>query len=424
MADQADQQKVPSDGQELPEGHLASVGMRVVLNGGKKVLDSATVPIEWRFSDEAIARCPVCLLFVEHNESEIADDYHYERIGRRYIRDVDVGTHFMQIFKPGRHRVTIMAFGENRKKHMASYLRMKGSEGYEDYVSISPPHADCIAYCVVEFVVPEELFAHEPETRWQRAVWWWSNLWFRTKPVDECAYRKRKWFVGIPQLVIIPTVGTLNALFVLFGSFFTLFFGYRPLPVLEEVGRAFLLLRNPFESYCRYRHLRYNTIVYRIWSQDKNGNIKRMPVTGIEVFSIFGLICAIAVLISCVTNIVLIVCLVLVCLIVLAIPVVFISRRFIEFLSKYGFFKNYMARREARIAKEREEEEKRIERIRAENAARYRQWLMENYGLDTLPEEVDIWHLPRPRGFWRKTAQIFYVGFWGAKAYVCRPFSK
>ncbi|MEK7565240.1 MAG: hypothetical protein AAB501_03325 [Patescibacteria group bacterium] len=41
-----------------PKDKTVSIGMEVVLNGGKKEMNSATIPVQWVFSDETIAKAP------------------------------------------------------------------------------------------------------------------------------------------------------------------------------------------------------------------------------------------------------------------------------------------------------------------------------------------------------------------------------
>ncbi|MBI4281035.1 hypothetical protein HY628_02460 [Candidatus Uhrbacteria bacterium] len=49
-------------------------------------------------------------------------------------------------------------------------------------------------YESAEVTVAKEFFAPEPPA-WQR---WWVNLFFETKPRDECEFRKRQWFWAYP----------------------------------------------------------------------------------------------------------------------------------------------------------------------------------------------------------------------------------
>ncbi|PJA92247.1 hypothetical protein CO134_01085 [Candidatus Kuenenbacteria bacterium CG_4_9_14_3_um_filter_39_14] len=44
------------------------IGISVVLNGGKKEMNSATIPIEWWFSKEIIEKDPKYIVFFEQDE--------------------------------------------------------------------------------------------------------------------------------------------------------------------------------------------------------------------------------------------------------------------------------------------------------------------------------------------------------------------
>ena len=167
-------------------------------------MDSATIPIQWFFSDEVIAKKPVHLLFFEQDKFESSIEYHSGEYGRRYACRVSAGTKFIQLFTPGYHRMMVLVFAENdnkMKKVIDGFLAGEGTH-YESSIPWSKVEdgsyvrewscLGVLATAIVEFVVPEALFAKKPETRFQKAIWKWANLWYDKSPRDECEYRKRK----------------------------------------------------------------------------------------------------------------------------------------------------------------------------------------------------------------------------------------
>jgi len=62
----------------------AKVGIDVTLNGGKKEMNSATIPIEWWLSKEVIETDPHYIIFFEQNQGEKNHGYRNGECGRRY----------------------------------------------------------------------------------------------------------------------------------------------------------------------------------------------------------------------------------------------------------------------------------------------------------------------------------------------------
>lgn len=420
--------------QELPRGTIVSVGMNVVLNGGKAEMNSATVPIQWFFDEKTVKQSPKHLLFFEQDDEE-AKSYQSDNLGRRYVCEMKRGVKFLQIFKPGKHRVIIMAFSEGNKKKVQDFLMRTGESNYS--YSIVWDHIqdrkisdeclssyECLAYCVVEFYVPGKLFADKPKTALQKAVWWWCNLWFTKNPADQCAYRKRKMFAPV-QLLLVAILGPLYAVLISFMSIIVLFIGWRPLPIFREIGKAFLLVRHPFDEYRRYPFESF----YRVWYEPARGNKKLMPATGLEIFIGACLVYIFGYLIHVTFNAGLFIglmAIVLWCFVLLLLFVLIrvLSDRLAKFLSRYGFFQKYTARRKVKEDAAKKRVEELLAQKKAEMEAEYQAWLLANYGLDHMPAEVRLGNVPRPLGIGARTAQVFYVGFWGLKAKVCKPFSK
>ncbi|MDP3800332.1 MAG: hypothetical protein Q8Q90_02805 [bacterium] len=390
-----------------------SVGMEVVLNGGKEEMNSATIPVQWVFSDETIAKAPKYLLFFEQTQSE-ASSHQAADYGRRYLCKVSAGVKFIPVFRPGYHRMAVLALAgseESLDSAIKSLLNRDRTDNYSRSISwthleegLIPSELEytVVAATVVEFRVPEELFAEKPRTRFRNAVWSWVNLWMDGLPKDECDYRKRKIFAFTLQPIIFFIGATLYASFVFFGSLVAFFFGYKPQNIFKETWLALKLQRPELNI------LQYNS--YRVWEENHHGyTIKQMPVTGVElaIFLLFGLgIWAIDFSVDWWKMLAVASAFVAICLSVIVI---------------------WMKRLPVSPEKKKEEEEvlrqRRLERERLAEE-RYQLWLARNFNLSLKPSEVDLHNLPLPLTMGGRVVQNFKVGFWALKARVCKPYSK
>ncbi|MEK7565239.1 MAG: hypothetical protein AAB501_03320 [Patescibacteria group bacterium] len=203
----------------------------------------------------------------------------------------------MPVFKPGYHRMAVLALAgndETLERQIKGLLTKEGTNNYSRSISwthleegIIPSLLDgvVIAATVVDFVVPEQLFAEKPRNRFENAIWSWVNLWFDGEPNDECDYRRRKIFAFTLQPIIFLVASAIYASIVFLGSLAVFFCGYRPKNILQEVWLALKLDRSEFDM-CEYGNQ------YRVWEMGLHGHVvSRMPVTGIELlgFLLFGL---------------------------------------------------------------------------------------------------------------------------------------
>lgn len=434
--------------------------VEIVLNGGKNELDSATVPIRWWFSKEAIEREPECLIFYEQNTKEIEGDNYYSGTrGRRYICKVSDGVKFLQILSPGHHRLMVVAVGgkdaeraikrcmnKDGKYSFQNSMDFEKAESNRDFLQSS----EFIASTVLEFEVPAELFAKKPETRFSKAVWNWAHFFAKDMPVDECHYRKQLIFSFTiqPFLVLFmylagAIAGSLYASYVLLASLAVLFIGYRPRPIFSEMWSALFLRREKKWEVRRYKYDAYWMIpdhlkgmsIYRLWSYKKNENGTEYPYLYIP----FPL-----------TPIFLTLIAGFVFLMVNSAPKLNSVMSFSWsdfFLSFFLYFvlpvtvvlfiawymllpANKVKRQEAKWEKNRHREKRVLERkvqiARAKEirAQKRREWLSDNFGVSKRVDRVVLDQIPTPPNFPGKVVQKFYVGFWAAKARVCKPFAE
>ncbi len=380
-------------------------------------MDSATIPIQWVFSNEIIAKSPKYLLFFEQTESEVSVD-ESSVYGRRYVCKVSDSVKFIPVFKPGYHRMAILALAgsdEDSKGVINSLLEKHGKFQYSRSIGWNRlekgiiPHAlddVVVAATVVEFMVPEELFAEKSRTRFGNVVWSWANLWFDDSPNDECDYRRRKIFAFTLQPIIFLVASVIGALIVFIGSLVVFFCGYRPKNIFHEVWLALKLQRSEFD-------MREYGNQYRVWEMGLHGHVtKHMPVTGIEL-SLFVIF-------------------------LVGVFLIDFSGEWWRFLLAtvimvcFSFFLafivvSWLKRLPVSSEKKQEEEEKaRQRRLERERLAeeRYQRWLASNFNLSLKPSEVDLNNLPYPLTIGGRVVQNFKVGFWALKAKVCKPYSK
>ena len=408
---------------------VPAADIAVTINGGKREVDSATLPIEWWLSERVIDREPKFVLIFEQDEKEKIN-WHSTQRGRRYVCDLHQAVKFVQVFSPGYHRVMVAVF-EDSKPAVKGYLETEESGRYSRSLNWEVAELDqltaldgsILASAVVEIEVPSELFAQAPKTRWGKLVWRWVNLWYEDDPVDECNYRQRKGFAFTiqPFLALIWWAlkflvgGTIYATYVLCASIITFFFGYRPKPIIKEMWGAFTWQRSDTWSVKRYTNGIFGfSSTYCVWHITERWPQPpvtiMMPVAPWVVAVIgailYGLYRLLALLEGAVGMRALLVAIV-VLLFVSAISYVF----FVRYFNKAEVQRRQQLRESANWQRKLAEQE-------AE-----RKWLSQNLGLARYKSSVDLADIPIRPGVEGKVQRL-YVGFWTLKAQICKPFSR
>lgn len=391
--------------------------IKLVLNGGEEILDSATVPVEWHFSEELIAQKPRYIILCDHKMSLEAFRKSISTSGGyRHSFAVKDLIGYIQIHKPGRHHfIAVVFYGDEERalEKTRSFLKKFTDSQYN--VSVSYDEVERgesqlnTAIVAVEFEVPNELFAKKPETAFGRLVWSWANRWFKHAPVDECDYRRRKIFAFTlkPFLFLIGRLffGIFGTLYTLIGASILLFIGYRPIPIFRNIKNAWIFLDNCKDDLFRFSR-RYN---WRVWN-DQHPE-KRMPVWAVPIFVILelGAIALVTLLVfKFLTSVILFIALILTFFIVVVVMVYKISARLKS--------KEWEQRQEEKERRDREQEE--MLKNARENA--YLAYLKKNISLDRVPGKVDIVSILRKVD----TVTRFRLSYWGIKAKACRPYVK
>ncbi len=382
----------------------ATGGVRLVLNGGNDVMERATIPIQWFFAPEVIARDPRHVLIIEQSEKmhETETSHH----GARYIRDVTDVVAFIQVMTPGTHTITVLVLDDTS----ISFDRTKQWDDRNYTCDITPSdvlHAietgdftelgpDVLAAAVRVVDVPRELFAPRSQTPRGEAIWNWVNRWYDETPRDECKYRGRLLFAFTLQPVLFLLGHIIRLAIQIFATALfplirlgVLFFGYRPNHLFAYTGEIWRWQHNrKFQQ----TFLSDEIEGYRVWSE-RDGEIRHMPVTGIELV-LLGLM---AWMVTFILQEGLLTTLALVGLWSLPVLLMFIvAKRFQCLLAGTDFMVSQ--KRESRL-----------------------QWLR-RLSYDQAPKKVELSNLPTAyRG---QLIQRFRVGFWNAKMKVCRPFPK
>lgn len=347
--------------EETSETKDKKPGLEVVLNGGQKEMDSATIPIQWFFSDEIIEKNPRYVLIIEQDKRE-TEDGNRSCNGRRYVCKVSDGVTFIPFFSPGYHRITILVFGKTdvwsedylkrvpalfseRDKFRPFYFRGVFFDETKDCLTCLHYPYGATTGTVIEIEIPEELFAKKPKKGLAKAVWKWTNWLYETEPINECHYRRRKMLAFTLQLPL--------GLVYLFCVFIYLLF------------KGLILVLNPLAVIL----LRYLKRVEEMRERKRQERSERG------------------------------------------------GKRWEKRQEKEEERRNKRA--EKAMAKLRK-----TEALQEAERERCKKWLVNNLHITRKPERVDLGNLPKPDTTTGRMVQKFRVSYWSLIAKVCRPYGK
>ncbi|MDP3697755.1 MAG: hypothetical protein Q8R55_07150 [Candidatus Taylorbacteria bacterium] len=145
------------------------------------------------------------MLFVVAREN----DGEFREVDQKVV-PLDQAMEYIDFHSPGKHRIFgCLVWGSRTKQVLARYFRsyhnhngvLVDSEGNFHQPS-SYSHSD-LDYGSVDVVVPDGYFAKEPAA-WEK---WWVNLWYESKPVNQCHFRRRRLLAySIQPLVVLGYV--------------------------------------------------------------------------------------------------------------------------------------------------------------------------------------------------------------------------
>lgn len=146
------------------------------------------------------------MLFVVAREN----DGEFRKVDHKVV-PLDQAMEYLEFHSGGKHRIFGCLVWGGTKKELTRYFgysdyytrtQLVDSEGNFYKPSSSYSHSD-LDYGSVDVVVPDGYFAKEPPA-WER---WWVNLWYESKPVNRCHFRKRRLLAySIQPLVVLVYV--------------------------------------------------------------------------------------------------------------------------------------------------------------------------------------------------------------------------
>lgn len=161
-------------------------------------IQGTSVPVRWCLSKDEIVelmetekKAYLLLLVVSEQGGESGE--------KRYLVPVEQAMEYIDFYTPGKHKVfaTLVVKYENEKGRLKKeFLRKEcgfyylNLYDYDNYHLSEKFNRDAFGVCGFEVDVPQEVFAKEPP-EWEKK---WVNFFFEGKPIDQCHYRKRKFF--------------------------------------------------------------------------------------------------------------------------------------------------------------------------------------------------------------------------------------
>lgn len=434
----------------MNEQTIKQTDLKVVLNGGSLVMESATIPFRWFFSEWAIKKQPTDLLIIDQNERDFENWFR----GERSIVEISRGSAFMQFSSPGRHRIVFVALKGNGDKYgefKDSLINRDTVSTYNTALSCAEieagdlsclrnfaydAYAEIVATAVVNIEVPGEFFAEKPESAFSQLVWDWANRWFEVGPRDECAYRKRLiWaFTLQPPLFLIGHMlkylwALLVTAYLPLARIGAFYFGWRPEPLLAGVRTAWSWKWEPKSvnwDLCMHGCRESTYRVWRFGETDDAGTYhkrKDMPVTGCELTAV-----ALTVLVACgllywTWQIIVfsrfseLFGVFIFSAMALFLTVLFVKKT--EFIIRTEWWNSFVFF----VGTKMEERNEKLKRIaEAEKPFLYFDWLNRVANLSHAPNRVDVKELPD--AFKNKGFQRAYIRFWAVKRKVCKPYAR
>lgn len=184
--------------------------LKLIVGDEKGEVQNATIPVRWCADKETLDKLkelgvvnPYILIVVVKNKREIS----------RQIAPLDHLVEYVKFESLGENKIfaTIIWSDKGKKGLWKRFLR-KDDGNYRtdvlyfgDYGDFDKNLSNTLDFAEVNVMIPTELFADYPE--WEKK---WVNLWFSTRPKDQCHYRRRR----IMAYTIQPPAVFLYLLFV------------------------------------------------------------------------------------------------------------------------------------------------------------------------------------------------------------------
>lgn len=408
---------------------IGSPEIKVVLNGGEDVLDSATIPIEWGLSKKILDENPQFIIISDVPYTldwlkELKNSWQNSRKNNRMFRATEL-IGYVPVYSPGPHTFVIhVVCGGKRIDAFKVAENITSSNVWHENIEVgfseNHNYSELISiYTIaVECEIPKEFFAEKPKTGFSKFVWDWSNRWFKKDPIDECAYRKRKIFAFTLQPILFIIAGLIeaalriiHALYVLFGSFFLFLLGILPGSPIQNIKKSWTKSSHVVLDLRKF----YSHDFFGKWRVLNEYPKKVLPRYLVPVFIPFEIYLVYLAIItsfngvrSLYTTIVVYYGTILL-LVIVFLFIFFLSLFFYQWAEKEK--KSKGEKKETQI----QEKDTKEGRVRHKNIS-----FLKNYAfIDNLPRRVEVQKITKVVD----TATKFKINFWATKAKVCKPFA-
>ncbi len=248
------------------KSYLEQSLVKVVLNGGHKELDDATIPFTLAMHEVIAEKQPTHVLVIDipfdlYAKSSLNEDRNdplrtvkrdMKYIGERKIYELSK-IDFLQFHKPGKHNLIFVLFSDIDKEQKKAILQKRSLRvQYENDINIQDIEEgylgqNMVGYCEELIEIPEQFFAIVPKSGFKKGWWKWINRWFDTDPIDECEFRKRAivaltiqpvvWFIGF---LLRLTYGTIISVFAVVIKYVLYLSGQQTIYIFKNIGAIYV----------------------------------------------------------------------------------------------------------------------------------------------------------------------------------------
>ncbi len=181
--------------------------MELIIGDGGAEMHNASLPVRWCINQGIINTLKKLNVQDPHVLLVVVGHGHYGRNETRYLTPLGDMMTYVLFRCPGVNKVygTIVADPKGGKRLRDIFLTKTDGDFNTDVISADDKinhsfegHNSCTYDAISEVVIPEELFGNPP--KWERK---WVNLWFRSRPIDECDYRRRRIIAYTIQPIVM-----------------------------------------------------------------------------------------------------------------------------------------------------------------------------------------------------------------------------
>lgn len=181
------------------ESQKSRLKLELIIGDGGTEMHNASLPVRWCVDQKTIDALEASGRSDPHILLVVIGKGRYGQNEKRYLVPLGDMMTYVSFYCPGANKIygAIVAHYDGRKG-LQSLLLMKTYRSYDTTVIDTDGEirrdSNLQSYIICntsaqEVVIPKELFADPPE--WEQR---WVNLRYRSQPIDECDYRRRRAF--------------------------------------------------------------------------------------------------------------------------------------------------------------------------------------------------------------------------------------